>query len=373
MSPAPEPKSPDAPRAGRRNAEPIAVVAPPRPRPPVVEEPRWLRRSAPRRLSSKNRRPRPPRRPREPRAPPAPRVRSMPPPTGRVVPPTLRLRVEDPMTGEAPPAPPRRPMLVRPPAPPRRRPPQAPTGNLSRPAGARPGPGGAGRRRASAAASGGGLPPRQAPLGGPRPLPSQPVRPPRAAAAGRDAGLSSAAAAAGGRARRRSAPRSRAARAACRRPRRRAPPPVTRTITLAEGMTVNDLATKLDVKAKDVLKKLMDRRMMMTINTTLDDETASMIAREFGADVLMQSFEEEMLQVETEDVEPGRRRHARAGRHRHGPRRPRQDDAARRDPLDARRRARSRRHHAAHRRVRGARSTTATSSSSTRPATKRSR
>jgi translation initiation factor IF-2 len=81
-----------------------------------------------------------------------------------------------------------------------------------------------------------------------------------------------------------------------------APPPVTRTITLAEGMTVADLATKLDVKAKDVMKKLMDRRMMVTINSTLDDETAAMVAREFGADVKMQSFEEEMLQVESEDV-----------------------------------------------------------------------
>jgi translation initiation factor IF-2 len=83
-----------------------------------------------------------------------------------------------------------------------------------------------------------------------------------------------------------------------------APPPVTRTITLAEGMTVADLATKLDVKAKDVLRKLMERRLMMTINSTIDDETASMIAREFGADVKMQTFEEEMLQVEAEDVDP---------------------------------------------------------------------
>jgi translation initiation factor IF-2 len=82
------------------------------------------------------------------------------------------------------------------------------------------------------------------------------------------------------------------------------PPPVTRTITLAEGMTVADLAAKLDVKAKDVMKKLMDRRMMVTINSTLDDETAAIIAREFGADVKMQSFEEEMLQVEAEDINP---------------------------------------------------------------------
>ena len=69
-------------------------------------------------------------------------------------------------------------------------------------------------------------------------------------------------------------------------------------------MTVADLAAKLDVKAKDVLKKLMDKRMMMTINSTLDTETASMMAREFGADVKMQSFEEELLQVEAEESHP---------------------------------------------------------------------
>jgi translation initiation factor IF-2 len=80
------------------------------------------------------------------------------------------------------------------------------------------------------------------------------------------------------------------------------PPPVTRTITLAEGMTVKDLSDKLEVRVKDVLKKLIDRRMMMTINTTLDTETASLIAREFGADVKMQTFEEELLQVESEAV-----------------------------------------------------------------------
>jgi translation initiation factor IF-2 len=82
------------------------------------------------------------------------------------------------------------------------------------------------------------------------------------------------------------------------------PPPVTRTITLAEGMTVSDLALKLDVKAKDVMKKLMEKRMMVTINSTLDTDTTSMIAREFGAEVKMQSFEEELLQVEAEDSKP---------------------------------------------------------------------
>jgi translation initiation factor IF-2 len=77
-----------------------------------------------------------------------------------------------------------------------------------------------------------------------------------------------------------------------------APPPVTRTITLAEGMTVKDLADKLDVRVKDVLAKLLMKRLMMTINSTLDTETATMLAREFGADVQMRSFEEELLQID---------------------------------------------------------------------------
>jgi translation initiation factor IF-2 len=81
-----------------------------------------------------------------------------------------------------------------------------------------------------------------------------------------------------------------------------APPPITRTVTLAEGMTVKDLADKLDVKVKDVLKRLLERRIVVTINTTLDTQTATTIAREFGADVKMQTFEEEMLQAESEHV-----------------------------------------------------------------------
>jgi translation initiation factor IF-2 len=243
---------------------------------------------------------------------PAPAPREMPPPaaarpavpapTGRVVPPTYRLRVEDPKTGVAPPAPPRRPVLVRPPAPATPAAAQAPTGNLSRAPGARPGPPGPGTA-ARPPQRPGTLPPRQAPMGGPRPLPSQPVRPAAPPRPGATPGYRPPpprfSGRPGGGQRRDQGPRMPVQAAAP-----AAPPPVTRTITLAEGMTVADLATKLDVKAKDVLRKLMDRRLMMTINSTLDDETASMIAREFGADVKMQTFEEEMLQVEAEDISP---------------------------------------------------------------------
>ena len=65
-------------------------------------------------------------------------------------------------------------------------------------------------------------------------------------------------------------------------------------------MTVKDLAEKLEVKAKEVVKKLIEKRLMLTINTTLDTDTATDIARAFGAKVEMRSFEEEMGAIETE-------------------------------------------------------------------------
>ena len=58
-----------------------------------------------------------------------------------------------------------------------------------------------------------------------------------------------------------------------------APPPISRTITLAEGMTVKDLADKLDVRVKDVLGKLLMKGMRVTINSTLDADTATKTAR----------------------------------------------------------------------------------------------
>jgi translation initiation factor IF-2 len=210
-------------------------------------------------------------------------------PAGRLVPPTRRLRIEDPVTGEAPAARPvpQRP-VVRPPLAPLAPPRPAAAPGAARPIGARP-----------------AQPAARAPLGGPRPLPSQPVRPSSGApGVGRPPGLpyrpSSPPRPVGPRpakpARREERPMTPAA--------AEAPPPITKLITLAEGMTVKDLADKLDVKAKDVLKKLMDRRMMMTINSTLDADTAQLVSRDFGAEVLMRSFEEEITDVETEASRP---------------------------------------------------------------------
>lgn len=258
---------------------------------------------------------------------------------GRLVPPTIRLRVEEPVPPAVAAPPPLAQVEVPPPAPP----PPAPGGlSAVRPTTAPPTPKPevpAASPKAVAAATHAPVqapastppprprvvtPPRiapppsrthpQAPLGGPRPLPSQPVRTPaaprpaapapptRPAVPGyRPPGMRPAAPRPAGP-RREAERRDSRTLAAIALP--AAPPPITRTITLAEGMTVKDVADKLDVRAKDVLKKLLDKRLMMTINTTLDTETATLIARDFGADVQVRSFEEELLQVEAQETRP---------------------------------------------------------------------
>lgn len=73
------------------------------------------------------------------------------------------------------------------------------------------------------------------------------------------------------------------------------PPREFRKVMLTEGLTVKDLAEKLDVKTKDMIKKLMDRGMFATINQTLDKEMAKEIAKEFNAEADFVTFEESVM------------------------------------------------------------------------------
>ena len=73
------------------------------------------------------------------------------------------------------------------------------------------------------------------------------------------------------------------------------PLPINREITLSEGITVKDLSERLQVRAKDVIRKLLDRGLMVTVNQPLESETAIAMAREFGASATVVSFEEEAL------------------------------------------------------------------------------
>src|SRR5260370_42596219 len=86
------------------------------------------------------------------------------------------------------------------------------------------------------------------------------------------------------------------------------PAPSTRNITSTEGISVKDLAEKLGIRAKDVIARLVVRGVFATINQTLDAELASEMARFFGADTEVITFEEQAAKdtdAATESSEEG--------------------------------------------------------------------
>jgi len=74
------------------------------------------------------------------------------------------------------------------------------------------------------------------------------------------------------------------------------PPPVPvgppKPISITEGVTVRELAEKINVKVNDVLKKLLLRGVMTNVNRPMDPEMATQISLEFGYEATFVSFEE---------------------------------------------------------------------------------
>ena len=64
-----------------------------------------------------------------------------------------------------------------------------------------------------------------------------------------------------------------------------APQKVVHEVTLGETITVKDLANALAEKVGNVIKKLMEMGMMVSVNQSIDADTAELIAGEFGATV----------------------------------------------------------------------------------------
>jgi len=76
-----------------------------------------------------------------------------------------------------------------------------------------------------------------------------------------------------------------------------------RDVTITEGITIRELAEKLDVRAKDLLKTLLDRGVFASINQALDVPTATTLAETFSGVVNVVSLEEEMvLEVAKEET-----------------------------------------------------------------------
>ena len=77
------------------------------------------------------------------------------------------------------------------------------------------------------------------------------------------------------------------------------PPPVPREpreVTITEGISVRQLAEKLDVRAKELLSTLLGRGVFASINQPLDVQTATSLAEAFNGIVTVKSFEEEVVE-----------------------------------------------------------------------------
>ncbi|MDO8434174.1 MAG: translation initiation factor IF-2 [Candidatus Binatus sp.] len=79
-----------------------------------------------------------------------------------------------------------------------------------------------------------------------------------------------------------------------------------RVVRITEGVTVGDLGRSMGVKAGDLIKKLMELGQMATLNQTLDVDTATLLASEFGYSVENVSFDaESAIEETTEEVAAG--------------------------------------------------------------------
>ncbi|MDR0447185.1 MAG: translation initiation factor IF-2 N-terminal domain-containing protein, partial [Treponema sp.] len=78
--------------------------------------------------------------------------------------------------------------------------------------------------------------------------------------------------------------------------------PVPKSIDIMEVISVSELARKMNLKASDLIQKLMSMGMMVTINQQIDAETATILASEFGADVKIVSlYDETLIDTGTDD------------------------------------------------------------------------
>ncbi len=79
--------------------------------------------------------------------------------------------------------------------------------------------------------------------------------------------------------------------------------PVPKEISITEGITVSELARKMNLKGSDLIHKLMGMGMMVTINQQIDSDTASLLAAEYDCKVNVVSLYDETVIEEEKDKE----------------------------------------------------------------------
>jgi translation initiation factor IF-2 len=77
---------------------------------------------------------------------------------------------------------------------------------------------------------------------------------------------------------------------------------IKRRVKVDEAIVLAELAKRMGIKASEIIKQLMGMGVMATVNQSLDFETATLVAGEFGYEIEKAAFEEEtLLKVEQDD------------------------------------------------------------------------
>ena len=78
---------------------------------------------------------------------------------------------------------------------------------------------------------------------------------------------------------------------------------VPEKIEIMETVSVSDLAKKMNLKASEIIAKLMSMGMMVSITQSIDSDTATLLASEYNCDVKVVSLYEETVIATEEDSE----------------------------------------------------------------------
>ena len=80
---------------------------------------------------------------------------------------------------------------------------------------------------------------------------------------------------------------------------------VPKQIDIMETISVSDLARKMNLKASEIIGKLMTLGMMVTINQSIDSDTATILASEYGCEVHLVSLYDETVIESDKGTEEG--------------------------------------------------------------------
>ncbi len=78
---------------------------------------------------------------------------------------------------------------------------------------------------------------------------------------------------------------------------------VPKSIDILASITVSDLARKMNIKASEIISKLFGMGMMVSMNESIDSDTATIIAEEYGCSVHLVNLYDETVIAREEDAE----------------------------------------------------------------------